>query len=101
MYYNVLEAKKIVNLDEEKFAREVLMEDNDSSLSIIAIKKDEIIDTHTSICDAAVYVLEGEVELHFDAEKFKVGKGEILMFKRDKGDKVVALKDSKFLLIKI
>ncbi len=101
MYYNVLEAKKIVNLDEEKFAREVLMEDNDSSLSIIAIKKDEIIDTHTSICDAAVYVLEGEVELHFDAEKFKVGKGEILMFKRDKEHKVVALKDSKFLLIKI
>ncbi len=101
MYYNVLEAKKIVNLDEEKFAREVLMEDNNSSLSIIAIRKDEIIDTHTSICDAAVFVLEGELELHFDAEKFKVEKGEILLFKRDKEHKVVALKDSKFFLIKI
>ena len=101
MYYNVLVAKDIINLDEEKFKREILMEDNDNCLSIIAIKKNEIIDTHTSICDAAVYVLEREIEIHFDAEKFKVDKGEILMFKKDDQHKVVALKDSKFFLIKI
>ena len=101
MYYNVLVAKDIINLDEEKFKREILMEDNDNCLSIIAIKKNEIIDTHTSICDAAVYVLECEIEIHFDAEKFKVDKGEILMFKKDDQHKVVALKDSKFFLIKI
>lgn len=101
MFYNVLKAKDIVSIKEEKFDREVLMENNDSSLSIIAIKKDEIIDTHTSIADAAVYVIDGEVELHFDAEKFKLDKGEILMFKKDKEHKVLALKDSKFLLIKI
>ena len=78
MFYNVLKAKKIVNLEEEKFSRKVLMENNDSSLSIIAIKKGEIIDTHTSISDAAVLILEGEIELHFDAEKFKLEKGEIV-----------------------
>ena len=77
------------------------MENNESSFSTIAIKKDEIIDTHTSISDAAVYVIDGEIELHFDAEKFKVDKGEILMFKKDTQHKVVALKDSKFFLIKI
>lgn len=101
MFYNVLKAKDIVDLGEEKFKRAVLMEDNNSSLSVIAIKKDEIIDTHTSICDAAVYVLDGEIEMHFDAEKFKIEKGEILMFKKDEQHKVVSLKDSKFLLIKI
>ena len=77
------------------------MEEDNKCLSIIAIKKNEIIDTHTSICDAAVYVLDGEIELHFDAEKFKVDKGEILMFKKDTEHKVLALKDSKFFLIKI
>ena len=77
------------------------MEENNSSLSAIAIKKDEIIDTHTSTCDAAVYVIDGEIELHFDAEKFTVEKGEILMFKKDEQHKVLAKKDSKFLLIKI
>ena len=99
MFYNVLKAKDIV--DKDNFERIVLMEHDDSSLSVIGIKKDEIIDTHTSTCDAAVYVLEGEIELHFDAEKFKVEKGEILMFKKDEQHKVIALKDSKFLLIKI
>ena len=101
MFYNVLKAKDIVNLDETKFDRQVLMENGDSCLNIIAIKKGEIIDTHTSIADAAVYVIDGEIELHFDAEKFKLDKGEILMFKKDKEHKVHALKDSKFLLIKI
>ena len=101
MYYNVLKAKDIVDLGDEKFKREVLMEDNDNCLSVIAIKKNEIIDTHTSISDAAVYVIDGEIELHFDAEKFKVDKGEILMFKKDTEHKVAALKDSKFFLIKI
>lgn len=101
MFYNVLKAKDIVNLDGGKFDRQVLMEHENSILSIIAIKKDEIVDTHTSTCDAAVYVLDGEIEIHFDAEKFKIDKGEILMFKKDKEHKVVALKDSKYLLIKI
>lgn len=101
MFYNVLKAKDLIDLEDGKFERKVLMESGDSCLSVIAIKKDEIIDTHTSICDAAVYVLDGEIELHFDAEKFKVDKGEILMFKKDEQHKVVALKDSKFLLIKI
>jgi|GEM_PF-751838 cupin domain len=101
MFYNVLKVKDIVDLGNEKFERKVLMEHDNSNLSIIAMKKNEIIDTHTSTCDAAVYVLEGEIELHFDAEKFEVDKGEILMFKKDEQHKVIALKDSKFLLIKI
>ncbi len=101
MFYNVLKAKELVNLDDKKFDRQLLMENGNSCLTAIAIKKDEIIDTHTSLEDAAVYVLDGEIELHFDAEKFRVDKGEILMFKKDKEHKVLALKDSKFLLIKI
>lgn len=101
MFFNVLKAKDIVSLDDEKFKKEILMTNNNSSLCVIALKKDEIIDTHTSIEDAAVYVLDGEIELHFDAEKFTLDKGEILMFKKDLQHKVFAKKDSKFLLIKI
>ncbi|HIS36214.1 TPA: cupin domain-containing protein [Candidatus Scatousia excrementigallinarum] len=101
MFYNVLKVKEIVDSKDEKFERKVLMENDNSSLSVVALKKDEIIDTHTSICDAAVYVVDGEIELHFDAEKFTVKKEEILMFKKDEQHKVLANKDSKFLLIKI
>ena len=91
----------MVSVENSKFEKKVLMAQEESLLSIIAIKKDEIIDTHTSTRDAAVYVLDGEIELHFDAEKFKIDKGEILMFKKDTQHKVLANKDSKFLLIKI
>ncbi len=100
MFYNVLKVKELGTTD-KKFEKETLMEHNDSSLSIVSLKKEEIIDTHTSLCDAAVIVVDGEIELHFDAEKFKVEKGEMLMFKKDTEHKVLALKDSRFLLIKI
>lgn len=102
MYYNVLKAKELAELDNDKlFRKEVLMQNNDSCFNIISIKKDEIIDTHTAKADAAVYVLEGEIEIHFDAQKFDIEKGELLMFKKDCQHKVVAKKDSKFFLIKI
>lgn len=101
MFYNVLKAKDLISIKEEKFDREVLMENGESNLTIIGIQKDEIIDTHTSIADAAVYVIDGEIEIHFDAEKFTLDKGELLMFKKDKEHKVFAKKDSKFFLIRI
>ncbi len=101
MFYNVLNAKDIIEIEDKKFDKKVLLENNSSSLNIVAIKKDEIIDTHTSISDSAVYVLEGKIELHFDAQKFTLNENEILMFKKDIEHKVLALKDSKFFIIKI
>lgn len=101
MFYNVLKAKDLVSLDNGMLDKNVLLSNNNSALTVIALKKDEIIDTHTSLEDAAVYVLDGEIELHFDAEKFELDKGEILMFKKDKQHKVLAKKDSKFFVIKI
>ena len=101
MFYNVLKLDDVVKLGEEKFKRVPLLENDNSNLSIVALKKDEIIDTHTSSCNAAVYLIDGEIELHFSAQKFLLDEGDILMFKKDDEHKVLALKDSKFLLIKI
>ena len=100
MYYNVLNAKKIID-SSKMFEKMTLLEKDNSSLSLIAIKKEEIIDTHTSVCDAAVYLIEGKIELHFDAQMYTLEENDILMFKKDHQHKVRALKDSKFLLIKI
>ena len=104
MFFNVLKAKDLVSNDKDEFEKNILMTDNDSMLAAIALKKDAIIDTHTSTRDAAVYVIDGEIELHFDAEKFKVDKGEILMFKKDKEHKVARFvgdyfADHRFFLI--
>ena len=100
MFYNVLNAKKMID-SSKMFEKITLLEKDNSSLSLIAIKKEEIIDTHTSVCDAAVYLVEGKIELHFDAQMFTLEENDILMFKKDHQHKVRALMDSKFLLIKI
>lgn len=101
MFFNVLKLKDIIDLEGQRMNKIVLLENNESCVKIIALKKGEIIDTHTSVSDAALYVIDGEIEIHFDAEKFTVNKGEIIMFKKDVQHKVLANKDSKFLLIKI
>lgn len=101
MFYNVLKLDDLVDNKENLFDRDVLLERGESSLSAIALKKHEVLDNHISVCDACAYVFDGEAEFHFNAEKFVVKKGELIMFEKEKEHKVLALKDTKFLLIKI
>lgn len=101
MFYNVLELVDLVDNKEHMLDKNVLLERGESSLSAIALKKHEVLDSHVSVCDACVIVYEGEAEFHFNAEKFTVKKGEMIMFEKEKVHKVLALKDTKFLLIKI
>ena len=101
MFYNVLELDELVDNKDNLFDKNVLLERNESSLSAIALKKHEVLDNHVSVCDACALVYEGEAEFHFNAEKFTVKKGQIIMFEKEKEHKVLALKDTKFLLIKI
>lgn len=101
MFYNVLKLEDLVENKENLFDRKILLERGDSSLSVVALKKHEVLDTHISVCDACAYVFDGEAEFHFNAEKFTLKKGEIIMFEKEKEHKVLALKDTKFLLIKI
>ncbi len=101
MFYNVLEIEDLVDNKENMFDKNVLLERGESSLSAIALKKHEVLENHVSVCDACAYVFEGEAEFHFNAEKFTVKKGELIMFEKEKEHKVLALKDTKFLLIKI
>ena len=101
MFYNVLELKDQVDYKEKVIDKNVLLEHNDSSLSAIALKKHEVLENHISVCDACALVYDGEAEFHFNAEKFTVKKGELIMFEKEKEHKVLALKDTKFLLIKI
>lgn len=102
MFYNVLKLKDLVELDKvEKVDKFVLLENDGAVMMSVALKKDEILDWHNSDRNACVYVYEGEAEFHFEAEKFTVDKGELLIFKKGDMHKVLALKDTKFLLVRI
>ncbi len=102
MFYNVLKLKDLVALDKEELMdKNVLLENESSILAAMALKKDEILDWHESDKDACAYVYDGKAEFHFEAEKFEVKEGELLMFKKGDSHKVLALKDTKFLLIRL
>ena len=100
MFYKVLKLNDLVENKEVKFEREVLLENGDSSLNVIYLKKDEMIDTHVSHANACAIVFDGEAEFHFDAEKFVLKKGESIMLKKDEEHRALALKDTKSLLVK-
>ena len=101
MFYNILDLEDLVDNKENIFDKRLLLERGESSLSVIGLKKHEVLENHVSVCDAAALVFEGEAEFHFNAEKFVVKKGQIIMFEKEKEHNVLALKDTKFLLIKI
>jgi len=101
MFFNVLKIDELVNFDENKIQKKLLLENGDSKLMLVAIKKDEILDTHYSEKDACAIVIEGEIEMHFEAEKFTINKGELLMFKKNMEHKVLAKKDSRFIVVRI
>ena len=101
MFYNVLKLEDLADNKEKMFDKKLLLERGESSLSVIALRKHEILENHYSVCDACAYIIDGEAEFHFSAEKFKLKKGELIMFEKEKEHKVLALKDVKFLLIKI
>lgn len=101
MYYNVLELKDLLEGKGEKFEKRVLMESETGSICTMYLDKEEILDSHVSDRDGLIYVYEGEAEIHFEAEKFILKKGELIMFKKNDEHKVLALKDTKILLVKI
>lgn len=101
MYYNVLKLEDLVDNKENLLDKNILLERGESSLCAVALKKHEVLDNHVSVCNACALVFDGEAEFHFNAEKYVVKKGELIMFEKEKEHKVLALKDTKILLIKI
>lgn len=101
MFYNVLKLDELPENQGSRFQRQTLMEKGNSRLEVVFLKKGEIIDNHISVCDACAIVYEGEAEFHFDSEKFTLKKGELIMFKKEHEHKVLANKDTKFVLVNI
>lgn len=101
MFYKVFELKDVLTCKDEKLEKKVLLENGNSKFIAIYLEKDAIYDCHSSEGDACVLVYDGEIEIHFEAEKFEIKKGEMIMFKKEHEHKVLAKKDSKFLVVRI
>ncbi len=122
MLYKVLEPEHFLNSKDSE--REIIdiMENNNAHLKLVSLKKHAEIEPHMSHTDACIYVTDGEIEITFlhddectcqacsctiteetskDGRKYKVKKGEMLLFEKNITHSVKALKDSLFLIVKI
>lgn len=122
MLYRTIDIEELVDLKDADKAVVDLMENNNSHLKLIGLKKHQILEPHMSNTDVCIFVIDGEIELKFsnltectcqtcgcgmpddtdeDFKKYKVKKGQMFFFEKDVTHSLEALKDSAFLAIKI
>jgi len=85
--YNKLQVKKLVN----KSSLEILC---------ITLEKDVLFPEHTSPRDAELVVLEGSVEFHINGIKYNLNTQQHFNFPRETVHSVLAMENSKFLIIR-
>ena len=126
MYYKKLEANELLKEKEKEhnYEKQVidLLEKENSHLKLVSLKKEDGFESHVSHTDVFIYVLDGELEIIFPkdsscgcglcgcdlpdeddntAKKYKISKNQMFMFEKEVNHSVKALKDTKFLLVKM
>lgn len=78
-----------------------LLDNGDDSITIFALDESERINTHSAPVDAAIYVLEGELELIIDDEMFNLNSEDMILIPSKAPHALNALTRTKIMLIKI
>ncbi len=122
MFYRVTEIEKLFNLKNAEHEIIDIINNNNSQLKAVKIKKNSGFHSHKFNTNVGIYLTDGEVELSFPKEiicgcdicgttipekhnrtnnEYKIKKGQLFLFEKDVNHSIKALKDSIFLLIKI
>ncbi len=122
MFYRTIEIDEMFTDKEANHEIVEIMSNNEAQLKLVYLKKHEGFDSHKFNTNVCIYLIEGELEMLFTKEsicgcnicgaqipdehddkkqKYKIKKGQLFIFEKDIFHSVKALKDSKFLLIKI
>ncbi|MBQ4122676.1 hypothetical protein IJD44_02995 [bacterium] len=122
MLYRTIEIDELIEDKDTEQQMIDLMENNNSHLKLVALKKHAQIPTHISQSDVCIFVTEGKIEIKFLSEsncdcspcdcdiqdkdndsskKYVVKKEQFFLFEKNVLHSIKALKDSTFLLIKI
>ena len=97
-------AQKIVNSIEVQnssiVSKQIIKKPN-GSVTLFAFANDESLSEHTSPFDALVHIVEGNMEIRISGNSNKVSAGEILILPANLPHSLLALSNSKMLLIMI
>ncbi len=84
----------------EKFNSKVLFREAGFSLILFALLKDQVIPAHKTPHNAYLQCLEGEATVAIGDVEYPLQQGEIILLPKEILHGIVALKDTKLLLIK-
>lgn len=122
MFYKKLEVNDFFDKKEDDKQVINLLERENAHLKIISVKKNSSFDSLISHTDVFIYVMDGELEIIFPkentcgceicgcsipdedddtAKKYKLNKNQMFLFEKEIKHSVKALKDTKFLVVKI
>ena len=97
----VMNIKKSIEYQENSIVSKVFAENENTSLTLFAFDKDQVIATHTAPVDAVVQILEGNLEITISDEKFTLNEGEIIIMPKNEPHGLKAITTTKMLLFKI
>lgn len=78
-----------------------LFNNGNGGVSLLAFKKDQKLDEHVAPAEVMVYVISGEIEFTMVDKPHTIHAGEFFLMGQDVRHSVVALADSKVMLVKI
>ena len=103
-YHQIYNLKDLIKYKDDELNKKIILKNDKQALILFALKENQFIGTHVSETDAIITILEGEVkfDLYDEDKKDRILKtGDALKFEKMEKHSVIALKNSKFLVIKI
>ena len=86
--------------DFEKLKSQQVYKNNSFHVTVVRIKKDEVLKPHHAITDAFLAIVEGSIIFTLHDTGTTLKKGDMVSFKAFETHSVKALEDTTFLLIK-
>lgn len=97
----VIDIKKFIDYQENSIVSKVFAEKENTSLTLFAFDKDQVIATHTAPVDAVVQILEGSLKITISDENFTLKEGEIIIMPKNEPHGLKAITPTKMLLFKV
>lgn len=97
----IINLKKSIEVQANSIVSKTITESDDSSLTMFAFDKGQVIAPHTAPVDAVVLDVEGEVEITISGEKFLLREGDIILMPKNEPHSLTALSEFKMLLYKV
>ena len=97
----VFDLSKQIKAEPDRVQFKSVFANSNGGAVLVAFKAGQKLDTHTAPAEVMVNVLEGEIEFTMLGTPHVIKAGEFLLMGADVAHSVVAVKDSKMMLIKV